>query len=157
MAGEHRDVERAAQALEHVEVLRHAFEVPAHAGAQHVERHAFDLRQVAHHQLAVAFAARGDGEAAVADDRGGDAEARRGRSPAVPGELRVVVRVVVDDARHQRQALGVHRDHRGPENMAHLHDAPVLHRHAAAPRRGAEAVDQNHVADHEVEHRGSVY
>jgi hypothetical protein len=75
MAGEHRDVERAAHALEHVEVLRHALEVPSHAGAQHVERHAFDLRQVAHHQLAVALAARRDGEAAVADDRGGHAEA----------------------------------------------------------------------------------
>ena len=51
--------------------------------------------------------ARRDGEAAVADHRGGDAERGRGRGPRVPGDLRVVVRVVVDDARHQRQAVGV--------------------------------------------------
>ena len=58
-------------------------------------------------QLAVGGAARRDGEAAVADHRGGHAERGRGRDPRIPGDLRVVVRVVVDDARHQREAVGV--------------------------------------------------
>ena len=82
--GEDGDVQRAPLPLEHVEILGDGLEVPADALAQHVERHAFHLREVAHHELAVAAAAGRDGEAAVADHRGGDAERGRGRDAADP-------------------------------------------------------------------------
>ena len=72
---------RGAVALEHVEVLRDGLELPADAGAQDLERHAFDLGEVAHDPLAVGGAARRDGEAAVADHRGGDAERGEGDTP----------------------------------------------------------------------------
>ena len=107
VADEAGDVQRHALALEHGEEFRDGLEVPAHAGAQHFDRHAFDLGEVLQDQVAVGGAAGRDGEAAVADDGGGDAERRRGRGERIPGELRVVVRVVVDDAGHQRQAVGV--------------------------------------------------
>jgi hypothetical protein len=79
MPREHRYVHRRALALEHVEVLRHRFEVPADPLAQDFERHAFHLGEVPHHELAVTAAAGCDGEAAVADHRSGHAELGRGR------------------------------------------------------------------------------
>jgi hypothetical protein len=93
--------------IQHRHVLRDAFEVPADALAQHIQRHAFDLGEIAHDEFAVRRPARRDREAAVADDGGGHAQ-RRGRAQgAVPGDLRVVVGVVVDDAGHQRQAVRI--------------------------------------------------
>src|SRR6185436_17130770 len=71
--------------------------------------------------------------------------------------LRVVVRVVVDDPRHQRQAVGVDGLLGGKAGLADFQDLPVLDREVAAPRRRAQAVDEQRVANHQVMHRGSVY
>ena len=136
MADENRDVDSAALALEHLQVLRDGFEIPAHAGAQHLERHAFDLREVLHHEFAVARAAGRDGEAAVADDRRGDAERRRGRRPGIPGELRVVVRMVIDDAGHEREPVAVDRFSALPGSEPNATMRPSFT--ATLPRRGSE-------------------
>ena len=136
MADENRDVDSAALALEHLQVLRDGFEIPAHTGAQHLERHALDLREVLHHELAVARAAGRDGEAAVADDRRGDAERRRGRRPRIPGELRVVVRMVIDDAGHEREPVAVDRFLALPGSEPNATMRPSFT--ATLPRRGSE-------------------
>ena len=94
---------------QHVEILREALEAPVDAGAQRVERHALDMRQVAHGEVAVRGLAGRDGEAAIAQDGRGDAERRRGIDEGIPGDLRVVMGVAVDDAGRQRQAVGLHR------------------------------------------------
>ncbi len=142
MADEGRHVERRAAALEHVEVLGHGLELPADPGAQHLERHALDLGQVAHHALALGRAAGGDGEAAVADHRAGDAQRRARREPRVPGDLGVVVGVVVDDSRHQGEPLRVERFARRAELAPERGDAPAGHGEVAARaarRRGRRA------------------
>jgi hypothetical protein len=154
MADEGGDVDRRAARLEAIEVFRHRLEVPAHAAAQHLERHALDLRQVAHHQLAVGGAAGRDGEAAVADDRGGDALRGRRRELRVPGDLRVVVRVVVDDARHQREAAGVDGfPGLAFDGFSDLNDFSVGDCEVTGGRRGAPAVQQHRAPDHKVVHR----
>jgi hypothetical protein len=107
MTDEAGHVRCGAAAFEQVEILGHRFEFPADSRAQSVERHALDLGEVAHDALAVRRTAGRDGEAAVADHGRRDAEGGGGRGAGVPGELRVVVRVVVDDARHQCEAVGV--------------------------------------------------
>src|SRR4030095_12101134 len=61
---EARDVQRHSLALEHVEELRDGLALPARAGTQHLERHALDLREIAHAQLALRSPSRGTGEAA---------------------------------------------------------------------------------------------
>ena len=58
MADEAGDVQRHALALEHGEEFGHRLEVPARAGAQHVDRHALDLREVLQDQVAVGRAGR---------------------------------------------------------------------------------------------------
>src|SRR3954469_1807892 len=123
MSREYRYVDRRALALEHVEVLGHRLEVPADSLAQDFERHALHLGQVAHHELAVAAAAGRDGKAAVTDHRGGHAELGRGRYTRVPGDLRVVVRVVVYDSRHQRETAGFERGLGLAVDLAHGSDA----------------------------------
>src|SRR5436305_1850903 len=50
---------------------------------------------------------RHDPEPTIAHDRGRDAERGRWRQARVPGDLRVVMRVQVDDARHQREPAGI--------------------------------------------------
>src|SRR4051812_29436902 len=94
MADERGDVDRGALALEHVEVLREGLEIPADARAQDIERHAFDLGEIAHYPLAVRGAAGRDSEATVADDGSRYPERRRWRHARVPRDLRVVVRMV---------------------------------------------------------------
>src|SRR6267378_4570958 len=145
---------RRTLALEQGEVLRHRFELPADAAPQHFERHALDLRQVAHHQVPVRRTARRDGEAAVADDRGGDAERRRGRGARIPGELRVVMRVVVDDPRHQRQAAGIDCFFCAVLDFSDFRDAAVLDAHVSVPGRRTQTVEKQRAADREVVHGG---
>ena len=57
---------------------------------------------------AVGGLARRDGEAAVADHCGSHAERGGGLERRVPGDLRVVMGVAVDDAGHQGQPVGIH-------------------------------------------------
>jgi hypothetical protein len=151
--GKHRDVGGRAAALEQVEVLRQALEIPADAAFQDLERHPFHLGQVAHHALAVGRSARRDGKAAVADHRGGYAELRRGRDARIPGDLRVVMRVVVDDPGHQRQAGGIEGGFRRSLDRSHAGNLVPRNRQIAPPGRGAQAVDEQGVADHQIVHR----
>ena len=50
---ERGDVETEPGPLERAQVLREALELPADAGAQRLERHALDVGEVAHRQVAV--------------------------------------------------------------------------------------------------------
>ena len=101
MPDQYPEVHVGAAAPEHAHVFGEGLELPIGAGAQRVEIHALDDRQVAHDQVAQRRRARHDAEAAIAHDRGRDAERGRRRQGRVPGDLRVVMGVQVDDAGHQ--------------------------------------------------------
>lgn len=66
MAGEAGDVRADTLLLQHIEILRKALETPAHASPQRLQRHALDMGQVAHGEIAVPRLAGRDGEAAIA-------------------------------------------------------------------------------------------
>ena len=108
VADERGHVGHHAAPLQRVEILRIGLEVPAHARPQRLERHALDVGEVAQREVAIVGPARGDREAAVADDDRGHAERGGRRGERVPGELGVVVRVDVHDAGRQREAARVH-------------------------------------------------
>ncbi|HSB25822.1 MAG TPA: hypothetical protein VLE94_22200 [Burkholderiaceae bacterium] len=150
-------VDRAAGAPQLCQVFGEGLELPAHAALQHLERHALHLREVAHRQLAVLRPARRDREAAVADDRGRHAQRRRRAGVRVPRELGVVVGVAVDDAGHQREAVGVD-DLRGVGGQRGRDgaDAPGAHGEVGADRVGTAAVVDGGVADQQVVH-GSLW
>ncbi len=153
MADVSGDVDRTAALAQQVQVLRKCLEAPVDAAFQHIERHAFDLREVAHRDVAIGFAARGDREAAVADHSRRHAQRGRGFQRLVPGDLRIEVRVAVDDAGHQRQAFCIN-DLRGwlAQVCANSGDAAVLHGKVLHGRVGAAAVEQQRVADQQVGH-----
>ena len=142
------DVDRTALAPKLRQVLGKGLELPRDAPAQHVQRHALDLGQVAHRDVAVLRLARRDGEAAIADHRRRHAQRRRGPHTRIPGDLGVEVGVAVDDARHQAQAVGL--DHLacrcaqvGPDlSDAAISDGDILDR-----RRAAGAVEDQGVAE----------
>ena len=152
VADERGDVRHEAAALEHAQVLRVGLELPLHAGPQRVERHALHVRQVAQREVAVRRAARRDGEAAVADHDARDAERHRRRGERVPDQLRVEVRVEIDDARGERAPLRVHPGSPAADIHADGRDAAVRDRHAAVPRRCAGPVDQQGVVDDQIVH-----
>ena len=80
---------------------------------------------------------RDDAEAAIAHHRRGDAERWRWRQSTVPGHLRVVMGVDVDDPRHGAEPAG-HRPSRSPRPR-HCRSRPLGRlrpRHRRGPDRG---------------------
>src|SRR5215831_14500425 len=85
---------------------------------------------------------------AVVTPSEGDGE--RGR---VPGDLRVVMRVQVDDARHQREPAGIDDLGRVLADLADPGDPAILHCNVSADRIMPQSIHHGGAADHEVMHR----
>jgi hypothetical protein len=142
------DVDRAALTAQLSEVLRKGFEPPIDALAQDVERHALDVREIAHRPLAVLGLAGCDGEAAVADHCSRDPERRRRAHARVPRDLRVEMCVAVDDPGHQREPVRIDDLRRRTRKLAA--DGPytaALGHDVAHDRRSAAAVEHQGVPE----------
>src|SRR6266851_7664912 len=92
-------------------------------------------------------------EAAIAHERSRDPERGRRRQGRVPGDLGVVMRVQVDDARHQREPAGIDDLGRVLSDLADRGDASVPNCDIATDRVVPEPIDYCCAADHEVMHR----
>ena len=88
-----RNIDGALLAFEHGQILWKGFKVPINAMLQNLQGHALHLRQIAHGEFSIFGAARRNGEAAVANDRGGHAQSRGRANMRVPGNLGVKVSV----------------------------------------------------------------
>ena len=104
VADERADVEALAAPVERGEVLGERLEAPVDALVEGLHRHALDVLERAHDDVAVLGSRRRDAEAAVAHHHTRDPVPARRREVAVPEDLRVVVRVDVDEAGRQRRA-----------------------------------------------------
>ena len=145
------DVDRTSLAAQLRQVLGKGLEAPRDAGLQHAERHALDLGQVAHRDVAVGGLARRDGEAAIADHGRRHAQRRRGPNLRIPGDLGIEMGVAVDDARHQRQAVGLdHLAGRHLERAAHGCDAACADGHVADHGCAARAVEDQCAAEKDI-------
>src|SRR5581483_5700805 len=152
----HGDVGERAPALEHVEILREGLELPPRAGKERLDVHAFDHRKVAKQRLALRRQARRDAEAAVAHHRGGDTERHRRGKRRIPGDLRVVMRVQVDDARHQGEAVGVDAAPRWLVGFADADDAAGANTHRRCDGFRTAAVIEARAAQEHVQHARSL-
>ena len=111
-----------------------------------------DLRQVG----MVVRAAGRDAEAAIAGRHRRDAVQRGGVAQRIPGDLRVVMRVGIDDSRCDDEAVGVERlVGRFTGQPADGRDDAVGDRHVGRPSGNPGAVDDETAADQEVMHGGS--
>src|SRR5438876_817912 len=97
---ERADVDRGAAPLDRAQELAEGLEGPVGADprAQRVERHTLHLLERAKHEVAMRGPRRGDAEAAVPHHHRGDAVPGRDGQHAIPEDLRIVVRVDVDEA-----------------------------------------------------------
>ncbi|MBK8017389.1 MAG: hypothetical protein IPK20_12175 [Betaproteobacteria bacterium] len=152
MADERRDVHADATALEERKVLGERLELPAHTRLQRFEGHALDVGQVAHREVAVAGTAGSEGESAVAQDGRGDPQGGGRREMRIPRDLRVVVRVVVDDAWSQREAARVDAFPGLPEMAPHTANHAVRDGDVCREAGSAGAVHDQGVFNDEIVH-----
>jgi len=116
MSDERRDVDPERQSRDGIEVLGEALEAPGNPGLQRLEAHAFDVLENARDLGAIRGPGRCDSEAAITHDDRRDAVPGRGRQVRVPEDLRIVVRVDVDEAGAHDQTRAV--DLEGPARVA---------------------------------------
>ena len=152
MPNETGDVGPHAFLLQHVEVLRKRLETPVDALAQGIERHAFDVGQITHGQIAVIRPARRDGESAIPHDQRRHAQRRRRIGKRVPGDLRVIVRVRVDDPGHQGKRSSVDVLARFGLEMSDLADPAVLDTNRSTTAGFAAAVVNRRIVNAQIKH-----
>ena len=95
--------------------------------------------------------------AAVPQDLGGDPLADRVERAGVGGQREVGVRVEVDEARRDREALGIdHAPCRRPGLRLECDDPAAVDGHVGALSGGAGAVEDVTAADEQVDHRATL-
>ena len=126
--------------------------LPVEAGAQRVERHALDPGQHPGEVVLLVGRCGRQREAAVAAEHRRDAVLHRRARGRIPEQLRVVVRVQVDEARVRRLPLRVDGFRRLLVDVADRDDPPVAHAHVAMSGGCAGAVDDLGVSDEQIQH-----
>ena len=139
-----------AEALvEPVHVLRER--LPVHIdGAQHLHWNGFDIGQELCHALFVAVPHWRQRQGAIAEDDGGGAVLRRECAQWIPGDLRVIMAVVVDEAGRNREAVGIDGALRCTVDFADFDDLAVLDGEVAAECRHPRAIDDAAITDQQV-------
>ncbi len=147
------DVERGVDAdatVERAQVLGERLEAVERDAGERGRIHSLDASEQLDQPVAVARPQRRDGEPAVAgDDRGDAVEAAR-RRVRLEGELRVVVRVRIDDPGGHHAPVRVDLAGATSVDEPDLGDPSPGHGHVGSPPREPRAVDDDAVADHQV-------
>ena len=156
MSDEGTHVDPLAPLIDCRQVLGKRLEAPVDALVEGIHRHAFDVLEGPHDDVAMLRAGGGDAEAAVAhDDAGHPVPARRGQV-AVPEDLGVVVGVDVDEPGSQykpsRSITSVPLGRRQPTGSVDAGDAVALDGHVGRPGRAARTVDQRGSPQKKIHH-----
>jgi len=141
------EIDVALALFERVEIVGEACPVERHAGGHHDMRNVLHPFHQADHEILVPFPARGEADAAIPHDDGGDTMVRGRRHPAFPGDLTVIMSVDVDEAGRHDQAAGVDFLFRGAMNLSDLDDQAVLYRHVGRHSLAAASIDDGSAAD----------
>ena len=147
------DVDRRVDtetAVEDLEEGREGLPVPGEPAPEHTRRHALDLGEELGQPGAIGRPARGDRVAAVARHHRRDAVVAGGGPERLEGELRVVVRVHVDDAGHHDEPVGGDRPPRARQ-APDVGDHARLDADVGDPHRQARSVDHPATFDDRIE------
>src|SRR4051795_4577123 len=153
MPDQNAEVHIRTATAQHGHVLGEGLEPPIDAGAQRVEVHPLNDRQIAHDLVTQWWWARDDAKAAIAHDRSRNPERGRRRQHRIPGDLRVVMRMQVNNAWHQREPAGVDDLSCIGADFPDCGDAAVPHGHIGPDWLISEAIENRGAADHEIIHR----
>ena len=155
--GDHAaDVDDAGHRVEHVEVFAVGLPPPWQTGFEHVCRDVLDTFHELDEERAIARTHGRKTDATIAHHRGGDAVPRRGAHLGIPGNLRVVVRVDVDEPGRDEQPIGVECLASKADVVADGRDASGVDRDVRGERGAAGAVDDLAAAYDEVVGHGFV-
>ena len=143
-------VDALRERVDGVQELRERLPRPVDAGQHGVARDVLGALQVAEHEVRFLFPARGDGESAVAHHDAGDTVVARTRPETIPEDLRVHVRMAIDEAGRDDVALGVHGALGAVANTSDGGDPAVLDRDVGDVARCARAVDHRAVGNNQV-------
>jgi len=140
--------------VEMLHVLRHRLPLELD-GFQYLHRDRFDIAEELGQPLFRALLHRRQREGAVAEDDTGRAVLGREGAQRVPGDLRVVMAMIVDKARRDGAAGGVDGFRGRAGELAQFDDYAVLDPNIAAEGRQPRAVDNEAVLDQQIiRHRG---
>jgi hypothetical protein len=123
---------------------------PGHARLEHLHRDRLDVGQHARQLFALLRLDGGEGERAVADDDRGGAVVTGVGTERVPHDLRVVVAVVVHEARGHDTAVGLDHPAGRAVEPSELHDLAAGHRHVTVEGGPTGSVDDAPVLDQEI-------
>src|SRR5262245_66688201 len=121
---------------------------PVDAGQHRFRGNVLDRGEAAREPLALLWPARRQREAAVAHDYGGDAMPAGAAPDGVPRHLRVHVRVAVDEAGRDDEAVGVDDPLRHRRHVSDLDDAALPDTDVAPVAWRTRAVHDRSIADH---------
>src|SRR5688500_9397287 len=133
MAYQYPDVDPQA-VVDCIEVLRYSFPAPLGAGTQRLNGDRLDAGEHLSEGVLVVGPGGCEGEATVAHDDTGHTVVAGGGAEGVPGDLGVVMGMVVDEARGDSEAGGVDGPMGGAGRLADLHDLAILHGDVASKR-----------------------
>ena len=139
-------------ALEPLEPLRERLPAPVESRAQRLDGHALDAGHHAHDVVGVIGSGGREPEPTVAADDGRDAMERGRARGRIPRELRVVVRVDVDEPRRDHEASCVDPASRRLRPSADRHDPAVPDPDVGSPSDPPGAVDDGAARYEEIEH-----
>jgi hypothetical protein len=117
---------------------------------QHLHRDRLDIREEFGQPFLGALAYRRQRQRAVAEDDRGRAMLGRERTERIPGDLRVIVAMVVDKAGSDGTAVGVDRAFSRTAQLADFGDLAVFAANIAAKPRLSRAVDNEAILDQQI-------
>ena len=150
-----RDIDRARQAVEGVEVLRKTLPIPAEPLGEGGAGDVLDRLHQIDQAGAMLGPHRREADAAIAEQDRRDAMPRRRGQHRVPGRLAVVVGVDIDPARRDQQPVRVDHSPRRPGLAADRDDPVAVDRDIAGETRRPGAVEDRAARDDDVVHRYS--
>ena len=130
-----------------IEVLGDGFPGPFDSGLNGFERNRFDMGQDSSEVFTIFLMRRRHRQRTVADDDGRDSVIARVRTKRVPGDLGIVVRVVVDDAGSDHRAIRIDDSLRRAADPSDLDDPPAAHGDVAVKTRQSGTVNNVSVLD----------
>ena len=150
MADVGRDIDRVPAGVEQIEILREALPTPRDALVECCAGNVLDALHQLHQPFLLAGADRGETDAAVAGNHGGDTVPARRLEQAVPCGLTVVVSVDVDEAGRDDET-GRFENFRGvAEVVADSRDPTVADRDVGEETWRSRPVDDGAASDDQI-------
>ena len=146
------DIDGARHAVERVEIFGEALPIPFEALGERAAGDVLDRLHEVDEAGAVLAPDRREADPAIAEEDRRHAVPRRRRKHRVPGCLAVVMRVDIDPAGGDEEAVGVDLAPARPGLAADLRQAVAIDRHIAGDRVGASAVEDGAAANDDIVH-----